>query len=217
MFISEEAPEKEEAQREFFDIPGALFSASISPGKAVIPVGEKKQFSLVAKDRKGVRLDAGFSVRWELTDEQGEIDDPTGLYISYTAPEEPCVTSLGCIVSQGETEVLAEALITVTAELGEISGGTNPSDRRKRGLPGYTYRKAPGELWRSRYDDERDLIIINNGHADFIYASKQKSRKLKYISKLFAKELVLANFPEVNREQILERMIELQLYTEENL
>ncbi|WP_319560705.1 ATP-binding protein [Marispirochaeta sp.] len=217
VFINEAAPEKEEAQREFFDIPGELFSASISPGKAVIPVGEKKRFSVIAKDRKGVRLDAGFSVRWELTEKQGEIDDPSSVYITFTAPEEPCVTSLGCIVNQGETEVLAESLITITAELEAIGGGTSPSDRRKRGLPGYTYRKAPGELWRSRYDAERDLIIINNGHADFIYASKQKSRKLKYISKLFAKELVLANFPEVNREQILERMIELQLYTEENL
>ena len=217
VFINEAVPEKEEAQREFFDIPGALFSASISPGKAVIPVGEKKRFSVIAKDRKGVRLDAGFSVRWELTDKQGAIDDSSSIYVSYNAPEEPCVTSLGCIISQGNTEVLAEALITVTAELEEIGGGTSPSDRRKRGLPGYTYRKAPGELWRSRYDVERDLIIINNGHADFIYASKQKSRKLKYISKLFAKELVLANFPEADREQILERLIELQLYTEENL
>jgi Histidine kinase-, DNA gyrase B-, and HSP90-like ATPase len=217
VFINDAVPEKEEAQREFFEIPGALFSASISPGKAVIPVGEKKRFSIIVKDRKGVRLDTGFSVCWELTDDQGEIDDSSSIYISYTAPEEPCVTSLGCIVRQGETEVLAEALITVTAELEAIGGGSSPSDRRKRGLPGYTYRKAPGELWRSRYDLERDLIIINNGHADFIYASKQKSRKLKYISKLFSKELVLANFPEVNREQILERMIELQLYTEENL
>lgn len=217
VYINEEPPDLEESQREFFDIPGALFSASISPGKAIVPVGEKKRFSIIAKDRKGVRLDAGFSVRWELTDDQGEIDDLSGSYISYTAPDEPCVTSLGCIISQGETEVLAEALITVTAELEAIGGGTSSSDRRKRGLPGYTYRKAPGELWRSRYDGDRYLIIINNGHADFIYASKQKKRKLKYISRLFAKELVLANFPEQNREQILERMIELQLYTEENL
>ena len=217
VFITEELPEEEEAQQEFFDIPGALFRAAISPGKALVPVGEKKRFSINAKDRKGVRLDAGYDARWELIDGEGEIDDPEAAYITFTAPEEPCVTTLGCIITQGETEVLAEAVITVTAELDGVGGSSSASDRRKRGLPGYTYRKAPGELWRSRYDDERYLIIINNGHADFIYASKQKVRKLKYISKLFSKELVLANFPEVNREQILERMIELQLYTEENL
>ena len=35
--------------------------------------------------------------------------------------------------------------------------------------------------------------------------------------RLFAKELVLKNFPGHSPEQLLERMIELSLYTEENL
>ncbi len=208
---------EESSQKEFFEYPGPLFKATVSPAKAVISVGETKRFSVIAKDKKGTRLDTGFTVSWELTDGYGSIDDSSARFIEYTAPEEPCVTSLGCIVTQEETEVLCEALITVTAELGEKSSGGALSEGKKKGLPGYTYRKAPGELWRSRYDAERYLIIINNGHADFIYASKQKSRKLKYIAKLFAKELVLANFPEASREQLLERMIELQLYTEENL
>lgn len=218
VYVAEPAGEtRESSQKEFFDIPGPLFKASISPAKAIVPVGEKKRFSIIAKDRKGVRLDAGFSASWEISDGGGTINNPAGLYIEFNAPEEPCVTSLGCIVSQDDTEVFCEALITVTAELGERYGGGSAEERRKRGLPGYTYRKAPGELWRSRYDPERYIIIINNGHADFIYASRQKVRKLKYIAKLFAKELVLANFPESNREQLLERMIELQLYIEENL
>ena len=208
---------QESSQKEFFDIPGSLFKAAVSPAKTVVPVGEKKRFSVVAKDKKGVRLDSGFSTSWEITDGQGSIDDSSGIFITYTAPEEPCVTSIGCIVTQGETEVLCEALVTVTAELGDQTSGASVDERRRRGLPGYTYRKAPGELWRSRYDVERYIIIINNGHADFIYASRQKRRKLKYIAKLFSKELVLANFPEADREQMLERMIELQLYSEENL
>ena len=41
--------------------------------------------------------------------------------------------------------------------------------------------------------------------------------KLRYIMRLFAKELVLANFPEADRDELLERMVELTLYTEENL
>lgn len=87
----------------------------------------------------------------------------------------------------------------------------------KKGIPGYTYRKAPGELWRSCYDQGKGIVVINSGHADFIYASRVKSRQLKYIGKLFSKELVLANFPESEKEQLLERIIELQLYMEENL
>jgi hypothetical protein len=61
------------------------------------------------------------------------------------------------------------------------------------------------------------VVIINNGHADFIYASKNQIRKLRYITRLFFKELVIANFPEAGRDQLLERLIELQLYAEENL
>ncbi|MFO7850698.1 MAG: hypothetical protein R6V67_12150, partial [Spirochaetia bacterium] len=219
VYVAEPAMEKSEesSQKEFFDYPGPLFKASISPAKAVMSVGESKRFSVAAKDKKGARLDSGFTVAWEITEGEGEIDDPTRRYIEFTAPDEPCITSLGCIVTQEDTEVLCEALVTVTAELGEQTAGGAAKDGQRKGLPGYTYRRAPGELWRSRYDAERYIIIINKGHADFIYASKQKSRKLKYIAKLFAKELVLANFPEASREQVLERMIELQLYTEENL
>jgi len=87
----------------------------------------------------------------------------------------------------------------------------------QQGLPGYTFKKAPGELWRSRYDLEQNVIVINNGHRDFVYASRIKSLKLRYICRLFAKEMVFKNFPGLSPDQLLERMIELSLYTEEHL
>ena len=87
----------------------------------------------------------------------------------------------------------------------------------RHGLPGYTFRKAAGELWRSKYDVELNVIVINNGHRDFVYASKNKSLKTRYICRLFAKEMVQKNFPGYSPDQLLERMIELSLYTEENL
>ena len=86
-----------------------------------------------------------------------------------------------------------------------------------KGLPGYTYRRAPGEMWRSKHDAERNVVVINNGHRDYVHNAKQKSRKLRYICRLFCKELVLHNFPGFQRDELLERMIELSMYTEENL
>ncbi len=59
--------------------------------------------------------------------------------------------------------------------------------------------------------------VINNAHRDFVYASKEKPRKLRYICRLFVKELILANFLNADSAQLLERMIELSLYTEESL
>ena len=41
--------------------------------------------------------------------------------------------------------------------------------------------------------------------------------KLRYICRLFSKELVLANFPGFGSSDLLERMIELSMYTEEHL
>ena len=59
--------------------------------------------------------------------------------------------------------------------------------------------------------------MINSGHRDFVYAARNKALKLRYICRLYGKELVLRNFVGVPAEQLLERLIELNLYTEENL
>lgn len=104
--------------------------------------------------------------------------------------------------------------ITVTDSLLPESKDPN---RAQQGLPGYTYYNAPGELWRSRFDAEQNVIVINNGHRDFVYASRGKSVKLRYLTRLFAKEMVQKNFPGLPADQLLERMIELSLYTEEHL
>jgi hypothetical protein len=93
-----------------------------------------------------------------------------------------------------------------------------PREQRSRqGLPAYTFERAPGELWRSRFDSERNLIIINNAHRDFVFASRGRALKLRYICRLYMKELLLKNFPGYSPERLLERMVELSLYTEEHL
>jgi len=105
-------------------------------------------------------------------------------------------------------------LVTITDSLVPAA---KESSTNRQGLPDYTFERAPGELWRSRYDAERNVIIVNNGHRDFVYASRSRALKLRYLARLFAKELVLKNFPGQPAETLLERMIELALYTEENL
>ena len=64
---------------------------------------------------------------------------------------------------------------------------------------------------------EQNQVVINNGHRDFVYASRHKPRQLRYICRLFSKELVLHNFPGLSPAALLERMVELSVYTEENL
>ncbi len=210
-----EAVEKDETQKSFFDFAGPLHKLMISPASSVIGVGEKKKLRAVARDRAGRTIDTGIEYAWRVLEGGGSLDGIDSAFVEYLAPEEPCLVTVELRARQGETLIVANALITVTAELVKRGGGSGAAARR--GLPGYTYQKAPGELWRSRYDPERSIIVINNAHADFVYASRQPMTKLRYIARLFAKELVLANFPEVDKEELLERMVELTLYTEENL
>ena len=97
--------------------------------------------------------------------------------------------------------------------MAQIGAANIPS----QGLPGYTFERAAGESWRSRFDIARNVIVINNGHRDFVYASRTKSMKLRYLVRLYAKELVLRNFVGLPADQLLERLVELSLRTEEHL
>jgi hypothetical protein len=116
-------------------------------------------------------------------------------------------------VRQVQIAAAAESLITVTDSILP----ERPRPEAQSGLPDYTFEKRPGELWRSRFDLQQNVIVINNGHRDFVYAARNKSLKLRYICRLFAKELVIRNFPGYSASELAERMIELLLYTEENL
>ena len=219
VYISKEVSAVEKGgQQDFFDYPGPLYSAVIKPASVVMRVGETKKLRIAARDRKKHEIEADYQVIWFIEDGEGEIDNPDSKFITFTAPKEPGIIVLKAIVKQKEIECSAECVITVTEELlKQKTADEDSEDGKHKGLPGYTFQKAPGELWRSRYDAVKSIIVVNNGHADFIFASKNRKRQLKYITKLFTKELVLNNFPEVSKEELLERIIELQMYTEENL
>src|SRR5262249_19099111 len=118
------------------------------------------------------------------------------------------LTRVNVTVHQREVACTGEGLITVTHELmGQLGTATVSS----QGLPGYTLERAPGESWRSRLDVKRNVIVVNNGHRDFVYASRSKSLKLRYLVRLYAKELVMHNFVGLPADQLLERMVELSL------
>ena len=206
--------DSEAGQKQFFDFAGPLFSALISPKSSVVSVDRRKKFRVVCRDRSRRIVGENLEYQWDITDGDGQLQENSGESAVFIAPPEPGLTTLGVIVRQNDLECRDEALITVTDSLMESSSSAGKSDK---GLPGYTYRRAPGELWRSRFDVDQNVIVINNGHRDFVYAGKKKVRKLRYISRLFCKELVLHNFPGLPTDELLERMIELSLYTEEHL
>jgi len=201
-------------QRQFFEFAGPLYSVNISPSSSVVRVNEQRSLRALPYDRARRRVEDNLSFRWEVIEGQGQLDRHNDQVVTFLAPPEPCLTRVRVAVSQSGLERQAEALITVTRELLPHVGSTMTEGS---GLPGYTLESAPGESWRSKYDRPRNVIVVNNGHRDFVYAARSKSLKLRYLVRLYSKELVLKNFVGLPSEQLLERMVELSLRTEENL
>jgi hypothetical protein len=201
------------SQREFFEYAGPLFSVRISPATCTMPVNTARQFRAIARDRGGRLIEEGVDYQWSVTEGMAQLSGADGEFVTLTAPGEPQLVRVQARARQGEIAATAESLITVTDSI--LPERTRPD--AQGGLPEYTFEKRPGDLWRSRFDADQNVIVINNGHRDFVYAARNKSLKLRYICRLFAKELVIRNFPGYSADELVERMIELLLYTEENL
>jgi hypothetical protein len=210
----EDAEPEDKPQREFFDFPGPLFKATILPAACTLRVGELRAFHAIARDRNRRLVEENLTFEWTILEGPGRLSETNAEIVSFHALNDPGLTRLRALVRQSEIECEAEALITVTEELlpeaPKISGS-------RQGLPAYTFDHRPGELWRSRFDQSRNLIIINNAHRDFVYSSRNRMLKLRYICRLYIKELVHNNFPGLSADQLLERMVELSVYTEEHL
>jgi hypothetical protein len=208
------SPEISEPQRQFFEYAGPLFSVVISPTSSVVEVGGTRALRAVVRDRARRPVEQDLTFAWKLLEGEGTLEPIDREITTFHASSEPGLVRVEVVVTQGDVVCRAEAQITVSASL---VGKTGSGDSTYQGIPGYTYHKAAGELWRSRFDAERNLVVINNGHRDFVYAARNRMLKLRYICRLFAKELVLKNFVGIPQEQLLERLLELTLYTEEHL
>jgi len=201
-------------QKQFFEFSGPLFSVKIQPGSALVAVGKDRVFRSIGLDRNKRQVEDNISFNWSVIEGKGSLNKQDGEIVIFQAPQEPGLTKIKVTAKQRENICDSEGVITV---VDTIVKQTTENNELSKGLPGYTLENCPGQLWRSKYDSKRNIIVINSGHRDFIYASKQKSRKLRYICRLFAKELICHNVVGVPTEQLLERMVELSLYTEDNL
>ena len=202
------------AQRHFFEYAGPLFSVVVSPASSTLPMNERRRFRALPRDRSRRRVDEDLRFCWEIASGGGSLASTSDQEVEYLASDTPGLTRIKVSVTQRELTCTAEALVTITAS---IESPMAEMMVNARGLPGYTFERAAGEQWRSRFDAERNLIIVNSGHRDFVFATKTRALQLRFLVRLYVKELVLRNFAGVSPDQLLERMIELSLYAEEKL
>jgi hypothetical protein len=202
------------AQRQFFEYAGPLHSVRVSPGTCTVAVGTSRVLRAIARDASRRHVTEGVTFEWRIIEGAGAIEGDASEYATFVAPPEPGLVRVSVTASQAEVRVEAEGIVTVTDS---ILPATRDRGVAGHGLPGYTLEHAPGKLWRSRMDAERNLIVVNSGHRDYVFALRSKALKLRYLIRLYAKEMVLRSFPGLRGEELLDRFLELSLYTEEHL
>jgi hypothetical protein len=212
--IDPAAREPEPAQRQFFEYAGPLHGVRVSPAACTVAVGNSRVLHAIARDASRRHITEGVSYEWRILEGAGGIENELTEYATFIAPSEPCLVRVAAAARQGAIRVEAEAVVTVTDSILPQSKDRTIAGQ---GLPGYTLEHAPGKLWRSRMDTERNLIVVNSGHRDYAFAARSKALKLRYLIRLYAKEMVLLSFPGLRGEELLDRLLELSLYTEEHL
>ena len=212
--VREGEPSAAPTQRQFFEVAGPLFAAVVSPAASNVALHDKRKFRALPRDRSRRRVTEDLAFAWKILEGEGTLAAANDQEVQFIAPAVPGLTKLQASVTQREITVLAEALITVTDSL---AGAMNPAVVSTRGLPGYTFERAAGELWRCRFDADRNIIVVNSGHRDFVFATRNRALQLRYLVRLYVKELVLKNFTGLPPAELLERMVELSLYAEEKL
>jgi len=198
----------EAEQRQFFHYAGPLQSVVISPAASTLAVHQSRSFRALPRDRARRRVEQDLTFAWKIVEGGGTLSSASDQEVRFEAPASPALVRLSASVSQHDLVCIAEALVTVTASLEEVIGRAGG---HARGLPGYTFERAAEELWRSRYDAVRNLIVVNNGHRDFVFATRSRALQLRYLVRLSIKELVLRNFAGLPAHQLVERMIEPSL------
>lgn len=193
-----------------FPIPaGPLNDIRVVPRTTIILPKTEKKFIAHGFDEQGVEIDTPLVWDWEITSGGGRLEGDSFQAI-FTAPGEEGVTVISVEARQHERNAEASAKIRVKEKIGE--GYTEG-----KGLPQYVLCPDQTNDWRSRYDKNKNCIEINSLHKDYIEAREKSTRLKRYIAKIYAKEVILLNFPDIPGAQACDRMIELLQKIEEKL
>src|SRR5450631_1671028 len=78
-----------QAQRQFFDYAGPLFSVVVSPAASTVPVNERRRFRALPRDRSRRRVADDLLFSWEIVEGDGSIDTAVDQEVEYAATATP--------------------------------------------------------------------------------------------------------------------------------
>jgi len=161
-----------------------------------------------AHDSRGEELTERVHYHWSIIEGNGLLKTEEGGQCTVTTPEPNLIV----------VEVKADKGIVSATDHVAVKFIAHEDDYgSSRGLPSYRLQAEPGQTWRSRYDVKKNDIIINSTHRDFLASKTTMAKHRRYIGKLYAKEVVLLNFPHESSSEVMERLIEVIVRTEDAL
>src|SRR5207249_392257 len=94
--------EASEAQRQFFEYAGPLFSVVISPTSSVVEVGGSRALRAIARDRARRPVEQDLTFAWNLLEGEGTLESIDGEITTFRAANEPGLTRVEVVVTQGD-------------------------------------------------------------------------------------------------------------------
>jgi len=190
--------------------PGPLDAVRIHPRRSRRRPGESVELTATAFDEHGQRIERDVEFQWQTVEGQATLE-PCGDGVCRLQSDTAGAVVVLVIARQGQ--LTAEDRVVVKY----VEGGDEAAGDAAKGLPTYRLEPEPGQKRRSRYDATGNEIVINSAHRDFQASRGTTSKHRRYIGKLYAKEVVLINFPHESPGEVMERLIEVLVRTEDAL
>jgi hypothetical protein len=190
--------------------PGRLATVRISPRNARREPGTECRLTAEARDSNGLTIVTGIELSWRIVSEVGTLHVFDEGACSVVSAEASLVVVEARAV-EGELAAADQVTVKFVESLGDETVDSG------KGLPSYRLEPEHAQSCRSRYDAARNEIVINSAHRDFIASKSTPAKHRRYVGKLYAKEVVLINFPHEPGANVLERLIELTVRTEDVL
>jgi len=184
-----------------------LHEVVIIPRYTNVPFHSQRKLVARTYDINENEITAGVQFEWRVVGSLGFISNIAEKEILFTARGEEGIETIEVTATQATISVKA----TATAIIGREKPG------RDRGFPPYEPNYQPLENWRSRWAEDRKVIEVNTGHEDYLSIKGKGKMERLYLARLYAKELVILNFSDFPKEQILERLVEVLTHLEGKL
>jgi hypothetical protein len=186
--------------------PGPLARVAIVPARSRVEPNGERRLRARAEDADGMPIWEVAYV-WNVAEGPGAIETCRNAEAVFRAAARFGMARVSVTAHKDGREASGEAIIEVVDEVS--------ADGRQAGIPEPAFVADPRGEWRSRVND--GCWEVNNAHRDFLSVEAAPRRKLRYLTALLAKEIVLHSYPMPQGGLLLERLVSVLAMTERQL